>query len=299
MIITYRGHVNGFLFRFSFDSIDTCLHIVHSIQHSHTSDNCLHTSDLECNLDEVVLPVCVLHKICIDGQDILEQGLEYARLRKCTPSRMILVFKRNDSFYTTKNESLTIKSTVTTMEDKAIEMLQLMLSRRGLKTDLQRLTMDVDAANIYQIGDALVVFSQKQRSLQERDIKTLVELRDNPGQLLILVTMAPPSENVLKTIKQLSGQKVQLFHIRELQFDIMSHRMVVPHRILKEDERQKVFELYKTSKPEEQLPWIDSQDAPIKWIGAVPGDIIEVTRHSPVAGREIVYRYCVEDANVA
>ena len=185
------------------------------------------------------------------------------------------------------------------MEDKAIEMLQLMLSRRGLKTDLQRLTMDVDAANIYQIGDALVVFSQKQRSLQERDIKTLVELRDNPGQLLILVTMAPPSENVLKTIKQLSGQKVQLFHIRELQFDIMSHRMVVPHRILKEDERQKVFELYKTSKPEEQLPWIDSQDAMAKWYGAMPGDVLEITRHSDTGGASPYWRYCVVDANLS
>jgi DNA-directed RNA polymerase subunit H (RpoH/RPB5) len=36
-----------------------------------------------------------------------------------------------------------------------------------------------------------------------------------------------------------------------------------------------------------------------KWIGAVPGDVIEVIRHSDVAGRVPFYRYCVEDVNIA
>jgi DNA-directed RNA polymerase subunit H (RpoH/RPB5) len=37
----------------------------------------------------------------------------------------------------------------------------------------------------------------------------------------------------------------------------------------------------------------------IKWIGAIPGDVIEVIRHSDAAGRSAYYRYCVEDVNVA
>ena len=31
----------------------------------------------------------------------------------------------------------------------------------------------------------------------------------------------------------------------------------------------------------------------------LPGDVIEVTRHSDTAGRSNYYRYCVEDVNVA
>jgi DNA-directed RNA polymerase subunit H (RpoH/RPB5) len=31
----------------------------------------------------------------------------------------------------------------------------------------------------------------------------------------------------------------------------------------------------------------------------MPGDIIEVTRHSDVAGPQAYYRYCVADVNVA
>jgi DNA-directed RNA polymerase I, II, and III subunit RPABC1 len=104
---------------------------------------------------------------------------------------------------------------------------------------------------------------------------------------------------VLKAAKAYAKERVQLFHIRQLQFDITTHRYAVPHRILKEEEKTAMFNKYKISKPEDQLPWIDSQDAMAKWIGAVPGDVIEVIRHSDVAGRVPFYRYCVEDVNVA
>jgi DNA-directed RNA polymerase subunit H (RpoH/RPB5) len=114
-----------------------------------------------------------------------------------------------------------------------------------------------------------------------------------------VVSLVPPSENVLRSIKAQSSEGLQFFHIRQLQFDITTHRMAMPHRVLKEDERTALFKKYNIAKPEEQLPWIDSQDAMIKWAGAVPGDIVEVIRHSDVAGSQPYYRYCVADVNVA
>jgi DNA-directed RNA polymerase subunit H (RpoH/RPB5) len=189
------------------------------------------------------------------------------------------------------------------MEDKAIEILQVMLSRRGLKTDLERIAQDdLEMANVYIIGPALVIFSQKQRTLTERDITGYLNYRvkaENEEKPMIIVAMASPSENVLRFIKTLSSKKVQVFHIKQLQFDLTTHRYAMPHRILKDEERTAILEAYNVTKPEDQLPWIDSQDAMAKWIGAVPGDIIEVTRHSDVAGRVPYYRYCVEDVNVA
>jgi DNA-directed RNA polymerase subunit H (RpoH/RPB5) len=192
------------------------------------------------------------------------------------------------------------------MEDKAIEILQLMLGRRGLKTDVQRITIEtLDSANVYQIGDVRVIFSQKQRSLQERDIKALVETRDNPQQLLILVTMVPPSENLLKVIKQKSTDRIQHFHIRELQFDVTTHRYAMPHHIFNDKFKAQhplIAEQYQKkniTKPAEQLPSIDSQDTMVKWIGAVPGDIVYIERHSDVAGVSSFWRYCVEDTNIA
>jgi DNA-directed RNA polymerase subunit H (RpoH/RPB5) len=185
--------------------------------------------------------------------------------------------------------------------ENALETLRTMLGRRGLDTKTERIvTEDLERANIYTIGKVLVIFSQKDKIL-ERDVTTFMAFANANEYTtgVILVALSPPSENVLKTVKTLAKERVQLFHIRQLQFDITTHRMAMPHRILKEDERAAMFKQYNVIKPEEQLPWIDSQDTMIKWVGAVPGDIVEVTRHSDVAGRQLYYRYVVPNVNVA
>ena len=46
----------------------------------------------------------------------------------------------------------------------------------------------------------------------------------------------------------------------------------MPHRILSEEERTAVFNKFKISEPENQLPWLDSQDAMVKWIGLTPAE---------------------------
>lgn len=186
--------------------------------------------------------------------------------------------------------------------EKALETLQTILGRRGLDTKTERLvTDDLERANAYTIGKVLVLFSQKDSGLTARDITTFTTFAaaNDYTNGLILVGLNPPSDNVLRVLKGLAKDRVQFFHIRQLQFDITTHRMAMPHRILKEDERTAMFKRYNVSKPEEQLPWIDSQDTMAKWVGAMPGDVLEVTRHSDVAGPQLYYRYCVADVNVA
>lgn len=188
------------------------------------------------------------------------------------------------------------------MEDKALEILRLMIGRRGLDTKTERIATDeLDRANVYTIGNILVIFSQKDKGIGDRDIGTFTKFAaaNDYTNGVILVALSPPSENVSKTLKTLAKDRLQFFHIRQLQFDILSHRMAMPHRILKEDERTALFKQYNIAKPEEQLPSIDSQDTMVKWIGALPGDILEITRHSDVAGPTQYYRYVVPDVNVA
>jgi len=187
------------------------------------------------------------------------------------------------------------------MEEKALDTLKVMFGRRKLDTKTERITIDgLENVNLYTMGSALVVFSQKDKVL-ERDIeKFLAAARDNEyNNRIVIVALSPPSENVLKVVKGYAKDRIEFFHIRQLQFDITTHRMAMPHRILNEDEKTKVFNDYKVSSPETQLPWIDSQDIMAKWIGAIPGDIIEVTRHSDTVGKAFYYRYCAEDVNVA
>ncbi len=176
-----------------------------------------------------------------------------------------------------------------------------MLGRRGLDTKTERVVVeDLDRTNVYTIGKILTIFSQKDK-MSERDLDKFVDFAaaNSYTNGIIIVGLSPASENLLKAIKVMSKDRLQFFHIRQLQFDITTHRMAVPHRILNEEERTAVLKAFKISKPEDQLPWIDSQDAMVKWTGAIPGDILEVMRHSDVAGYQPYYRCCVADVNVA
>lgn len=188
------------------------------------------------------------------------------------------------------------------MEEQALSTIRTMLGRRKMETGTERIaSLDkIENCNIYTVGNVLVIFSTKDKVLEKDIDKFVVIARDNKyTNGVIIVAMSPPSANVLSAVKVLAKDHVQFFHIRQLQFDITTHRMAMPHRILKEDEKAAVFEEFKVSSPETQLPWIDSQDAMVKWIGAVPGDIVEVIRHSDTVGTTKYYRYCAEDVNVA
>jgi DNA-directed RNA polymerase subunit H (RpoH/RPB5) len=174
-----------------------------------------------------------------------------------------------------------------------------MLERRKLDTKTERIKTDNDKMkrmSPYTVGTVLVCFSQKDKILST-DITNVLSFAEENGHTtgIVIVAMSPPSENVLRVAKSHAKKRVALFHIWQLQFDITTHRMAMPHRILDEAERTEIFDKYKISEPENQLPWIDSQDTMIKWIGAIPGDVIEVTRHSDTAGRSNYYRYWCSD----
>ena len=195
------------------------------------------------------------------------------------------------------------------MEETALDTLRDMLGRRKLETTTDRLTTDnkkMEKMTLYTIGSVLVCFSQKDKILST-DVTNVLAFADENGHTtgIVLVAYSPPSENVLRVAKSHSKKRFALFHLWQLQSTAVygghekSHRMTMPHRILNEEERTEIFDRFKISDPENQIPWIDSQDPQIKWIGAIPGDVIEVTRHSDAAGRSLYYRYCVEDVNVA
>lgn len=195
------------------------------------------------------------------------------------------------------------------MEERAIDIIKIMLSRRNPEANLnmedvviEKVTQGTQTpAKAYLIGDVLVIFTSRSKLLEQeiRNINKAVAGSQYAGRSRIMISLSPPSENVEKYIRSISKEGVQFFHIQQLQFDLSTHRMYMPHRILNEDERTAMFNAYKVSMPESQLPWIDSQDPPIKWIGAKPGDVVEVIRHSDSAGPSVYYRYVVEDVNVA
>lgn len=187
------------------------------------------------------------------------------------------------------------------MEDKALNILRILFERRKLATETKPVVTGLKDVNAYTMGDVLVIFSQKDKML-ERDVKTFLEYANENDHKngMVIVSASYPSGNLLNLIRStFIKERLQFFHLRELQGDISTHRMSVPHRILTPEEAKDVLDRNRIVKPEDQLPWIDSQDIQARLIGAVPGNIIEITRHSDTVGKSIYYRYCVPDVNVA
>ncbi|MEA3343555.1 MAG: DNA-directed RNA polymerase subunit H [archaeon] len=75
--------------------------------------------------------------------------------------------------------------------------------------------------------------------------------------------------------------------------NILSHELVPEHKILTKDESQKILSQLNV-KPD-RLPKILDTDPVIEIIGAKVGDIIEITRDSPTAGKTKYYRVVIPE----
>lgn len=184
------------------------------------------------------------------------------------------------------------------MEDRALETLKRMLESRKIKVDVvETLANAIDETRMYNIGGILIIFNEKSR-LNENALQSYITFAEdnNYKNGTIVVSLVSPSDNVVNVVRAYNNQKnplLQIFDIRRLQFDITTHRRVPAHRIITADELLKLVKKMNITDPKKQLPWIDSQDAMAKWIGARAGDVVEINRFSESGGNIMYYRYCV------
>lgn len=186
-------------------------------------------------------------------------------------------------------------------EDRALDNLKSMLTARGFKSDgFETVSDPLDETTMYTFGGMLIIFGNKTR-VSVNDMTAFIKYAIEHDYLhgLLVVTLSKASEAVLAYIRDYISKSdnmlVQLFEIRKLQIDIPRHRDVPKHRILSQEERAAVIKKFNMLTGTE-CPKIDSQDAMGKWIGARPGDMIEVSGLDEAAATNVHYRYCV--ANV-
>mgnify|MGYP002761325505 CR=1 FL=1 len=74
--------------------------------------------------------------------------------------------------------------------------------------------------------------------------------------------------------------------------DVRDHRAVPEHRKMDEEEVEDLLEKYEAEK--ENIPKIERTDAALKQMDAEEGDVIEITRDSPTAGKTNYYRVVVD-----
>lgn len=188
------------------------------------------------------------------------------------------------------------------MEDRAIQTLKSILSKRNVTVEqVEPIGNPLDETRMYSLGGVLTIFSEKSR-VSDTDLNKFIDFANENGYTngTIVVSMSSPSDKVVNVvrdyIKDRRNPLLQLFELRKLQIDISQHRMVPSHRLLTDAEKTKLEERFNLTDLRKQLPWIDSQDAMAKVVGARPDDVIEVVRFSETSGATTAYRYCV--ANV-
>ena len=187
------------------------------------------------------------------------------------------------------------------MEEIALETLKSMLNGRKKKVEqIETLGNSLDDTRMYNLGGVLIIFSDKGR-MTDNVLKSYLQFSEDNNYTngIIIVIATSPSENIVDLVRshnsEPKNQLVQLFNIRYLQFDISTHRKVPRHRLMDSEEIEKLQKKMNIIDLKSQLPWIDSQDAMAKWLGARTGDVIEIERFSESAGISKYYRYCVSN----
>ena len=123
------------------------------------------------------------------------------------------------------------------------------------------------------------------------DIETVLEKKDT----LVIISNDEPNDTILQKLKYLfdhSGIFLVINAIKRLQFNILEHALVPPHRVLLESEVETVMKRYNiTSKI--QFPDISRFDPVARVIGLRPGQVCHIIRPSKTAIEANYYRVCI------
>nr|QOI90417.1 hypothetical protein HWQ62_00281 [Pyramimonas orientalis virus] len=96
----------------------------------------------------------------------------------------------------------------------------------------------------------------------------------------------------IKNLKEQTNVTIEIFMMRELQYNISQHVLVPKHEIVHDNaEIEMILNTYQLKR--NQLPIILKTDPMARYLDVKAGDIVKITRNSPSAGEAIIYRYCV------
>lgn len=111
---------------------------------------------------------------------------------------------------------------------------------------------------------------------------------------LIIIVKDEPNDSLQKNLKNIweqDGVFVNVFNIKRLQFNILEHDLVPPHRPLSEKEAAAIKAKYHIQ-DDSQLPNIGRFSPVAQAIGLRPGQMCEIIRPSRTAVSAPFYRVC-------
>jgi DNA-directed RNA polymerase subunit H len=121
------------------------------------------------------------------------------------------------------------------------------------------------------------------------------DLKMTKEDTLLLIIKDEPNDSLraaLKHVWEKEGYFITVLSIKRLQFNILNHVLVPPHRIISVEEEKDVMKRYNITE-KTQLPDISRFDPVAQVIGIRPGQICEIKRPSKTAVKAPYYRVCV------
>lgn len=133
--------------------------------------------------------------------------------------------------------------------------------------------------NIQEMIDDLFILTE---TLKKTDTLFII-IKDDPNETLI---------NELKHIWESEGIFIVVESIKRLQFNILEHSLVPPHRVMLESEVKQIMTKYNIT-DKSQFPDISRFDPVARVIGLRPGQVCNIIRASKTAIETNYYRICV------
>ena len=137
--------------------------------------------------------------------------------------------------------------------------------------------------------------SLRPQNLQEMidDLFNIEEVLTKADTLFIVVKdeVNETLSNALKHIWEQEGIFIVILNLKRLQFNIMKHKLVPPHRVLTPAETLQVKQKYNIMN-DNQFPDISRFDPVAQAIGIRPGQVCEILRPSKTAITAPYYRIC-------
>ena len=139
------------------------------------------------------------------------------------------------------------------------------------------------------------------KALRDKNVDELIEhyyyiqnvLTENDR--LIIIVNDDPNDTLTQYLKQQWEKNkllVNIISLKRLQFNILNHHIVPPHRILSDEEKAALMEQYNIREMK-QMPEISRFDPVSQAMGIRPDDVCEIIRPSKTAITAPYYRICV------
>lgn len=179
---------------------------------------------------------------------------------------------------------------------KSYITLKEMLVDRGINIDNLKSISDeelnimskVNKIFSLQVNDTMKIVYYINTKFKIHDLKKYFE----DDEHIILVFKEKINNLNIKNLKEQTNVCIEIFMLRELQYNISRHVLVPKHEIVKDEkEIETILSTYQLKK--NQLPILLKTDPMARYLDVKAGDIVRITRNSPSAGEAILYRYCV------